>query len=96
MVYVKRAKTHLVFLSYSLHALQELAPRATQSLSNIGNQVYEWQPRSQGHPRTKQTWEQGWLCNTVKVVWPIFFKYRLLLKNQSIFIKYKCKIIEYE
>ena len=46
MVSVKRAKTHLVFLSDSLHALQELAPRATQSLSSIGNQVYEWQSRS--------------------------------------------------
>ena len=46
MVSVKRAKTHLVFLSDSLHALQELAPHATQSLSSIGNQVYEWQPRS--------------------------------------------------
>ena len=90
MVSVKRAKTHLVFSSDSLHALQELAPLATQSLSSIGNQVYEWQPRSQGHPRTKQTWERGWLCNTVKVAWPI------LLKDQSIFIENKCKIIEYE
>ena len=96
MVSVKRSKTHLVFLSDSLHALQELAPRATQNLSCIGNQVYDWQPRSQGHPCTKQTLERGWLCNTVKVAWPIFFEYRLLLKNQSIFIEYKCKIIEYE
>ena len=38
MVSVKRAKTHLVFLSDSLHALQELVPLATQSLSSIGNQ----------------------------------------------------------
>ena len=73
MVSVKKAKTHLVFLSDSLHALQELAPRATQSLSSIGNQVYEWQPRSQGHLCTKQTWERGWLCNTVKMALPIFF-----------------------
>ena len=64
MVSVKRAKTRLVFLSDSLHALQELAPRTTQSLRSIGNQVYEWQPRSQGHPRTKQTWERGWLCKS--------------------------------